>query len=62
MDPRPFDSGPSKYMSAEKYAGTNTFTVYTAHQEGPKGTLFTEVITALFDPKKYILKLKLTVF
>ena len=43
----------------EKYAGTNTFTV---HQEGPKGTLFTEVLTALFDPKKYILKLKLTVF
>ena len=37
------------------------------HQEGPKGTLFTiqtkpAVLTALFDPKKYILKLKLTVF
>ena len=48
----------------EKYAGTNTFTV---HQEGPKGALFTiqtkpAVFTALCDPKKYILKLKLTVF
>ena len=46
----------------EKYAGTNTFTVYTVHQEGPKGTLFTEVLTALFDPKMYILNRKLTVF
>ena len=43
----------------------------TVHQEGPKGTLFTiqtkpAVLTALIDPKKYtkkyILKLKLTVF